>query len=320
MSNRSPALVVALFVSSCVLAYFACQKAEPAPTSENSNQTKVREALPNQRRDSLETLSRPLPAQDMDDELKMRLLADYGAILVTRGGATPPPSVVFSDEASVKLWQSSASSDRVEIAGITIELQRPAMQALINARAEVRRLHLDITPRGRDAARRTYADTVALWQSRVDPGLKHWVKKRRITQQEANRIRALLPMEQVPEILRLEKDRLFFSKDFSKSILYSVAAPGTSQHIAMLAIDINENDSEVIRSILARNGWFQTVLWDLPHFTYLGSSDEQLPSLGLKKVKIGNRIFWVPDLGSQATRFFPLHERSVCERPTHGDP
>jgi hypothetical protein len=34
---------------------------------------------------------------------------------------------------------------------------------------------------------------------------------------------------------------------------------------------------------------------DLPHFTYLGVEEHLLPSLGLKMVRSGGRVFWIPD-------------------------
>src|SRR5581483_1467361 len=100
---------------------------------------------------------------------------------------------------------------------------------------------LDITPRdGAEAARRSYADTVRLWNSRFLPALDHWTKAGRLKIGDADRLRALPVHEQVPEVLELERDGIFFSKDLSKSVLYSIAAPSTSQHIAMLAFDANE--------------------------------------------------------------------------------
>jgi hypothetical protein len=234
---------------------------------------------------------------DDADEVGMRLLADYGAMFVARGGAVAPPTVVFSDEAAVSNWQSGVQSTRTDFGGINVELQSPAMKALLEARDEARASKLEITPRGADAARRTYAETVKLWQSRVNPGLAHWAAEGNLTKEEAARIRALSPRDQIPEILKLEDQGMYFSKDFAKSILYSVAAPGTSQHLSMLAFDVKEFENASVRSILARHGWFQTVSSDLPHFTYLGVTEDQLPSLGLKKTTNGGRTFWIPDLG-----------------------
>jgi hypothetical protein len=233
---------------------------------------------------------------DDADEVGQRVLSDYGAMLVARGGAQPPPTVVFADEAATSRWQSSVKTTRADFGGTSIELQSPAMKALLEARDEAQASKFDITPRGTDAARRSYTETIKLWQSRVNPGLTHWAKEGRLTKEEAERIRALKPHDQIPEILRLEADGLYFSTDFSKSILYSVAAPGTSQHLSMLAFDVKEHENPSVRSILARHGWFQTVSSDAPHFTFLGVTEDQLPSLGLKKTTNGGRTFWIPDL------------------------
>lgn len=89
---------------------------------------------------------------------------------------------------------------------------------------------------------------------------------------------------------------MFFAKDLSKSIIYSVAPPGTSQHISMLAFDVEEHDNRNVREILAKHGWFQTVISDLPHFTYLGVKEEELSNLGLKKTGNGGRVYWIPNI------------------------
>ena len=107
----------------------------------------------------------------------------------------------------------------------------------------------------------------------------------------------MLPLsEQVSAVLELEQDGIFFSKDFSKSVLYSIAAPGTSQHIAMLAFDANEFLDGRVRELFGANGWFQTVLSDLPHFTYLGLREAELPERGLKRAVVNGQTFWIPDV------------------------
>jgi len=104
-----------------------------------------------------------------------------------------------------------------------------------------------------------------------------------------------LALEPRLEIFALEEKGIWFSKDLSKSIVYSVAPPGTSQHLSMLALDVTQFEDARVRTILAKNGWFQTVTSDLPHFTYLGEKENDLPKLGLKKVTYADRDFWVPD-------------------------
>jgi hypothetical protein len=168
---------------------------------------------------------------------------------------------------------------------------------LLKARAAAQAEGLDITPRdGAEAARRSYADTLRLWNSRFLPALDHWTKVGRLPSEEADRLRALPINQQVSEVLDLEKQGIFFSKDLSKSVLYSIAAPGTSQHIAMLAFDANEFLDARVREIMAEHGWFQTVLSDLPHFTFLGLPESELPQRGLKPVAVNNQKFWIPDV------------------------
>jgi hypothetical protein len=231
---------------------------------------------------------------DREDPFQVRIFSDYGAVFVARNGAVPPPKIVFESGRDVAEWQSGLATQAEQFGEYEIELQAPAMEALVAAREEARAAGLDITARDHDAARRSYDETVSLWLSRVEPALEHWRKRKRLADEECERIRALDPCAQIPEILALEKKRIWFSTDFKKSILYSVAAPGTSQHLSMLAVDINEFDDRRVRAILARHGWFQTVVSDLPHFTFLGVDEEELPSLGLRRVARGGHEYWVP--------------------------
>jgi len=129
------------------------------------------------------------------------------------------------------------------------------------------------------------------------PALDYWVGQGRLTAEHAARLRTLPLQEQIGEVLDLEKNEIYFSKDLSKSILYSIAAPGTSQHIAMLALDVTEFQNARVREILAKYGWFQTVLSDLPHFTFLGLKEDDLPKHGLKAVVVNEQTFWIPNVG-----------------------
>jgi hypothetical protein len=61
------------------------------------------------------------------------------------------------------------------------------------------------------------------------------------------------------------------------AILGVVAPPGTSQHLWGLAIDLR----------------FQTVEGDLPHWTYLGLTEVQLPLFGFKKKIVRGIPYWL---------------------------
>jgi hypothetical protein len=230
------------------------------------------------------------------DALARRVLEEYGAMFVAEG-VRLPPVCVFETEEEVESFQRAAGWASAEVGGVLVELQPAALDALLRACDEARSLGLSISPRGGpEAARRNFEDSLRLWRSRCDPALDHWCAQGRLEVSEAERVRLLPLREQVEAVLELERAGLFFSKDLSKSILRSVAAPGASQHIAMLAFDAAEFQDVRVRELFARHGWFQTVLTDLPHFTYLGMDEAELPARGLRRVEEFGQTFWVPDI------------------------
>lgn len=234
---------------------------------------------------------------DTGDAVARRVLEDYGAMFLANETVLPPPVCVFQSEEQVERFQEEAGFTLASVGGDEIELQPAAMAALLAAREEAREQKLDITPRGgSEAARRSFQDTTRLWATRFLPALDYWQKRGRLSREQVARLRRLSLKEQVREVLELEKAGIYFSKDFSKSILYSIAAPGTSQHIAMLALDVEQFLDARVRRILARHGWFQTVKSDLPHFTYLGLAEKDLPSYGLRPTKSGAQLFWIPNV------------------------
>ncbi len=233
------------------------------------------------------------------DRVARRILEEYGAIYLADKKVTPPPVCMFSNEEQVTRFQDAVGFDSEVIGFDEVQLQPQALKQLNKAREEAQKEGLDITPRdGPEAARRNYEDSVRLWNSRFDPALDYWLSQGRLTEEQVARLRSLSLAEQVGEVLELESNGIYFSKDLSKSILYSIAAPGTSQHIAMLAFDVNEFLNPRVREILAKHGWFQTVLSDLPHFTFLGLKEKDLPKHGLRSVEINGQVFWIPNVAS----------------------
>lgn len=236
-------------------------------------------------------------ACDAGDPVARRILNEYGAVFLAAGEVLPPPVCVFRDAGEVAAFQARARFEARSLDGSTIELQPAAMRALVAAREEAARGALRITPRdGAEAGRRTYADTLRLWNSRLLPALRHWTAEGRLTAAEAERIVGLPAPEQVGAVLELERQGVFFSRDFSRSILHSAAAPGTSQHLSLLAFDVSEHADPRVRRLLARHGWFRTVRNDAPHFTYLGLPEAELPSHGLKRIETRDGEFWVPNV------------------------
>ncbi|MCA1634577.1 MAG: hypothetical protein LC802_13015 [Acidobacteria bacterium] len=229
------------------------------------------------------------------DTVARRVLEEYGAMFVAEG-VRVPPVCVFGDAAEVHAFQREATWRAAVFGDATVELQPAALEALVAAREDTRALGLDITARGgAEAGRRGFDDSLRLWRSRCDPALEHWCARGELTTEEAERLRGLGLREQVAAVLELEDRGVFFSKDLTKSILYSVAAPGASQHLAMLAFDAAEFRDARVRDVLARRGWFQTVRSDLPHFTFLGLTERELPARGLRRVETDEQVFWIPN-------------------------
>ncbi|MFN2529894.1 MAG: hypothetical protein ABR555_01225 [Pyrinomonadaceae bacterium] len=232
-----------------------------------------------------------------NDTVARRILEDYGAMFVATKKVVPPPVCIFINEEQVTRFQQEAGFANQVIGFDEIELQPEALKQLMKARKEAQDEGLDITPRdGAEAARRNYDDSVRLWNSRFLPALDYWFAQGKLTSDDVARLRTLPLKEQVGAVLGLERDGIYFSKDLSKSILYSIAAPGSSQHIAMLAFDVNEFDNQRVREIMAKHGWFQTVLSDLPHFTFLGLKEKDLPKNGLRSVEVDEQVFWIPNV------------------------
>jgi hypothetical protein len=234
---------------------------------------------------------------DRRDAVSRRVLEEYGAVFVASSSVRPPPVCFFKGEAEVLKFQNETKPRAAVIGGTRIELQPAAMEALEAAREEARGRGLDITPRGgSEAARRSFNDTLRLWNSRFLPALNYWKGRGRLSDEQVTRLRKAALDEQVREVLELEQKGIFFSKDLSKSILYSVAAPGTSQHLSLLALDVSQYGDARVRRILAAHGWFQTVKSDQPHFTYLGVEEKDLPALGLRRVALNGQVFWIPNI------------------------
>lgn len=226
-----------------------------------------------------------------------RVFAEYGAVFIAQNGVRLPPTCIFETDKSVDEFQELTKSVTKTIGRVSITLQEPAMTALLKARDTAAKQGLAITPRGGSiAASRSFGDTLELWDSRFNPALNYWVGRGKISRQEAEYIKTRSLNERITKVLEWEEKGFYFSKDFRKTILQSVAVPGASQHIFMLALDVQQYDNPRVRQILAENGWFQTVKSDLPHFTYLGVEKKQLPALGLKAEKVGSQIFWIPNL------------------------
>jgi len=230
------------------------------------------------------------------DPLAARIFREYGAMFAARD-VTIPPKCIFGSEKEVAEFQSTLSTRTGTVGGVKIELQTAAMEALLAAQQDAAARRVAFTPRGgATASKRSFADTRRLWDSRFLPGLEYWLLKAKITRKESDDVKQLPIAEQVRRVLDWESKGMYFSTGKNRTILSSVGAPGTSQHLSALALDVAQFESAALRSILNKHGWYQTVVDDTPHFTYIGVPESELPQRGLvATVKNGYR-FWIPVL------------------------
>jgi hypothetical protein len=236
------------------------------------------------------------------NSLCLRLLAEYGGMFAANTHKVLlPPKNFLRGEGEIQLFQRRAGISSEMVGRVRVELQAQALKAFLAARKEARNRGLEITPRGTNSSRRSYADTVVLWRNRVNPALSYWVSRGRLTKIEAETLRSLSIDEQVTRVLALETKHIYFGTGFGKSILQSVAAPGASQHNFMLALDVDQYGNPQVRAILAKHGWFQTVRNDAPHFTYLGVNESALPSLGLTRDSSNGIPVWIPIIAIRRT-------------------
>lgn len=78
-------------------------------------------------------------------------------------------------------------------------------------------------------------------------------------------------------------------------ILGIVAPPGASQHLWGLAIDLKVTNQRQIDA-LNQNGWYRTVKYDVPHWSYVGYPPETLLRLGFQKQVIRGTTYWLTPL------------------------
>src|SRR2546430_5764058 len=155
------------------------------------------------------------------DSVARRILEDYGAVFIASKKVMPPPVCIFSSEQEVTQFQERAGYTTERIGFDNIELQPGAMKALMKAREEAQKEGLDIRPRdGAEAARRTYADSLQLWDTRFLPALDYWLAQGRLTEAQDARMKSLPLHNPIVEKLELAKSGDDFGKVLSKFIHY----------------------------------------------------------------------------------------------------
>ncbi|MFN6963973.1 MAG: hypothetical protein ACK4S4_09425 [Pyrinomonadaceae bacterium] len=230
-----------------------------------------------------------------------RIVAEYGAVFVSRVDHLPS-GCAFRDAGQARSFRERVRTAKAAIEGIEIELQQPAMNALLQAAAVARQHRLRIAPLdGAIAGARTFEDTVKIWNKRFFPALEYWSRKGKITDEEAALAVNATPVRSLAALIEWESRGLLFGTARSSSIFSSAAPPGASQHLLLLAFDVRPPISSKLVTILAEHGWHRTVRGDSVHFTYLGADEAELPALGLERVRYRGEFYWVPKLPAPPT-------------------
>lgn len=230
-----------------------------------------------------------------------RVLQDYGAMFVANESILPPHSCIQAGESDVIRYQKKLKTKCIDVDGVRIDLQTAAADALQTVIGEaVAEGYAFTALDGAIAGGRSYGDTLMLWNSRFFPGMGFWIKRGRLSGADRDAIGRLDLQNKIEKVLEWETQGIYFSTDRTRSIFTSTAPPGTSQHLALIALDVAEFWNPELRAILNRNGWFQTVVDDPAHFTYLGFPASELPSRGLRAIYKGSQQYWVPNMSPKA--------------------
>ena len=231
------------------------------------------------------------------DPLAARVLAEYGSMFAAADSVALPRKCIFVNSQEVADFQKTLKTRSADFAGARVELQTSALDTLEQARIDAEAEGLRISPFDpRVASRRDYNDSVRIWNKRMYPALEHWVGLDVISAEESFRVRNVPLIDQARVVLEWESRGYRFGTGRARSIFSSCSPPGASQHLSLIALDVNEYGDHRVRQILNRHGWYQTVVDDPGHFTFLGVPETELPARGLKLVPAGGFAYWVPDI------------------------
>lgn len=203
-------------------------------------------------------LKNQLPKIPQPDSYEYILLRAYGAPFVNFASTIKlPTKVVFGNDRETEKFQASITKGKVT-GTRNCYLQKSAADDLNKARSQARfRLKSGY---GASDCIRNFATTLRFWRKYTNSRTLDLVKKGKETR-----------------------------------ILGTVAPPGASQHLWGLAIDLRVNNKKQIEA-LNKNGWYRTVEYDVPHWSYVGYPKKKLPTLGFKKKVIRGITYWVTPL------------------------
>jgi len=209
----------------------------------------------NEQQRFLTTIAIKLPTIPQAGTFEYILLRKYGAPFVNQEPDTKlPQKVLFANELETKEFQSTLTMIKIDGTN-DCYLQQSAALALNKART-LQNIPLK-SGYGSGDCTRTYTTNLRFWYKYANDRILDKVRQGKET-----------------------------------AILGIVAPPGSSQHLWGLAIDLRVSSPKQ-RQALNQNGWFQTVENDIPHWTYLGLTEEQLPLFGFKKQVVRGIKYWI---------------------------
>ncbi|MEH2244379.1 D-alanyl-D-alanine carboxypeptidase family protein [Nostoc sp.] len=239
-----------------------CLSIDSLPCTNGSKETILEPFIPNPELNDqqrfLSAIARKLPTIPQPGTYEYTLLRTYGAVFVNQDvGIKLPQKDIFANEQETQKFQATLTMGHVDGTN-DCYLQKSAADALNKARVQQ---HIPLkSGYGSGDCTRTFNTNLRFWYKYAN-----------------NQILAKVQQGRETKILGL------------------VAPPGTSQHLWGLAIDLRISNQEQ-RKALNQNGWFQTVENDIPHWTYVGLSEENLPLFGFKKQAIRGINYWLTPL------------------------
>ncbi|MFN6527041.1 D-alanyl-D-alanine carboxypeptidase family protein [Nostoc sp. ChiSLP03a] len=232
------------------------------PCIDTSKNTSSEPFIPDPKLDAkqrfLSAIARKLPKIPQSGTYEYILLRSYGAVFVNPDiGIKLPSKNIFVNEQETQEFQATLTMGHIDGTN-DCYLQKSAADALNKARVQ-QQIPLK-SGYGSGDCTRTFNTNLRFWHKYAND-------------------RVLAKVQQGKET----------------KILGLVAPPGTSQHLWGLAIDLRVGSKEQ-RKALNQNGWFQTVENDVPHWTYVGLSEDNLSLYGFKKQAIRGITYWITPL------------------------
>jgi len=199
-----------------------------------------------------------LPIIPAPNTFEFILLRAYGSAFVNKKPEVKlPPKVVFINEQETKQFQTTLTIGKVNGTS-NCYLQKSAADALNKARTQVQ-IPLK-SGYGASDCTRTFSTNLRFWQKYANRNTLEQVRQGKETK-----------------------------------ILGVVAPPGASQHLWGLAVDLRVS-TEAQKQALNQNGWYRTVEYDIPHWTYVGLPPERLSEFGFQNKVVGGISYWVTPL------------------------